>query len=215
MPKTKAARQTSGEDTGIRDRIIAAAYECFERYGINKTNVEDIASKAGVSRQTVYNYFGGKSELVENICLLEAVKVNAEVRRRLVRSERFEDVLTDALLLIVEVASNNPYLKSLLQDLLFQSHASEASSPIHQLNLRWWKPFLTRALERGEMATDVSIDEVLSWLTLTQSMIQVKMSGGAATDAELRRLIERFVVYPLLSRNGPFTPPAGRTEASD
>lgn len=200
MPKTKAAKPASGEDTGIRDRIIAAAYECFERYGISKTGMEDIASKAGVSRQTVYNYFGGKAEVIESICLLEAVKVNAEVRRRLVRTDRFEDVLTEALLLIVEVASQNPYVRLLLEDLLFQSHASEVSSPIHQLNLKWWKPFLTKALEKGEMATDISIDEVLSWLTLTQSMIQIKMSGGAGNPAELRRLVKRFVVYPLLQK---------------
>ena len=38
------------------ERIIRAAYLCFDRYGVRKTTIEDIAKTAGVSRPTVYKH---------------------------------------------------------------------------------------------------------------------------------------------------------------
>ena len=57
------------EETGAdqaRLRIHAAAIECVERWGIEKTTLNDIARLAGCSRQTVYNYFPGKAAVLES-----------------------------------------------------------------------------------------------------------------------------------------------------
>ncbi|MEO1223406.1 MAG: TetR/AcrR family transcriptional regulator [Pseudomonadota bacterium] len=44
--------------------IIAAATRCFVRFGARKTSMNDIAETARVSRQTLYDLFGGKDELI-------------------------------------------------------------------------------------------------------------------------------------------------------
>lgn len=198
--KAKKATVSAPNESDVRARIVTAAYHCFERFGVAKTSMEDIASAAGLSRQTVYNHFSGRSAIIESVCLLEAVKVNAEVRKRVIRSGSFEERLADALYLIIRTVSENVYLKSFLEDVLFQAHASESESAIHQLNRTLWEKFLTDAILRGEMASDLGLDEVLSWLTLTQAAIQIKLSTGGTSDGELRRLISRFVVRPLCER---------------
>ena len=38
-------------------RLMDAAEECFDRYGVVKTTMDDIAKTAGVSRPTVYRHF--------------------------------------------------------------------------------------------------------------------------------------------------------------
>ncbi len=46
------------------ESIVTAAVTMFGRYGYSKTTMGDIAAKAGVSRQTVYNAFPGKEEVL-------------------------------------------------------------------------------------------------------------------------------------------------------
>lgn len=46
------------------NQIVDAAIVMFGRYGFSKTTMGDIATQAGVSRQTVYNAFPGKEEIL-------------------------------------------------------------------------------------------------------------------------------------------------------
>ena len=50
--------------TETEEKIIGAAIRTFVRYGARKTAMADIASEAGVSRQTLYDTFGGKDDLI-------------------------------------------------------------------------------------------------------------------------------------------------------
>ncbi|MEM9631498.1 MAG: TetR/AcrR family transcriptional regulator [Pseudomonadota bacterium] len=46
------------------EKIVQAAIRCFVRFGARKTAMADIAAEAGVSRQTLYDLFGGKDDLI-------------------------------------------------------------------------------------------------------------------------------------------------------
>ncbi len=181
-------------------RIIHAAYECFERFGIAKTNIEDIAKHSGLSRQTIYRYFSGKDDIIEHICMIEAVRVNSEVRQKLGKFDTFEAILVETLFLIIRIVSANMYLRSLLENVAAQSMVAQKESRIHQINREMWAPLLERAAVSGELAADLNIDDVLSWLFLTQAALQVRISGGEVADQDLRHVIRRFVVRPLLGR---------------
>ncbi|MFW5972333.1 MAG: TetR/AcrR family transcriptional regulator [Bacillota bacterium] len=47
-----------------RKRIITAAIELFDEYGIEETTMEQIAEKADVARGTLYNYFSSREEII-------------------------------------------------------------------------------------------------------------------------------------------------------
>lgn len=49
------------------DRILAAATELFLREGYSKTNLEQVAAAAGVTKPTVYSHFGSKKGLLLSI----------------------------------------------------------------------------------------------------------------------------------------------------
>lgn len=55
-------------------RILDAAYEIFCRMGIQRSTMEDVARRAGVSRITVYRRFATKGALVDQL-------VRREIRR--------------------------------------------------------------------------------------------------------------------------------------
>ncbi|MEM9091361.1 MAG: TetR/AcrR family transcriptional regulator [Cyanobacteria bacterium P01_F01_bin.53] len=50
--------------TETEEKIIEAAVCTFVRYGAKKTSMADIATAAGVSRQTLYDLFGNKDKLI-------------------------------------------------------------------------------------------------------------------------------------------------------
>ena len=50
---------------GARARILTAASELFYFEGINATGAERIASRASVSKRTLYQHFPSKTALVE------------------------------------------------------------------------------------------------------------------------------------------------------
>ncbi|MBF6209666.1 TetR/AcrR family transcriptional regulator [Nocardia puris] len=53
----------------LRSRLLDAAYEQFCRFGIQRSTMDDVARRAGVSRITVYRRFATKDALVEQVVL--------------------------------------------------------------------------------------------------------------------------------------------------
>jgi AcrR family transcriptional regulator len=47
----------------VRERILAAAIECFSDRGYASTTIDDVVAASGVARATVYANFAGKDEL--------------------------------------------------------------------------------------------------------------------------------------------------------
>ena len=69
--------------TSTKDRIVDAAIATFIRYGARKTAMTDIADTAGVSRQTLYDQFGSKDDLVAAAISRNTDLVLARIAERL------------------------------------------------------------------------------------------------------------------------------------
>lgn len=91
---------------GKRDLIVAAARSLFIEMGFGAASMDEVARRAGVAKQTVYNHFGSKSALfqaiVEQICddLMSTVNVAASTEsdpaRALSRlAQRFVRIMVD------------------------------------------------------------------------------------------------------------------------
>ena len=65
-----AARRAA--DRPVEQRVLDAAKACYERWGMSKVTIDDIAGEAGVSRATLYRMFpGGKDVLFEALRVRE------------------------------------------------------------------------------------------------------------------------------------------------
>ncbi|MGC4977094.1 TetR/AcrR family transcriptional regulator [Streptomyces sp. DT199] len=64
MPTTKTLREGS---TQKRAAILTAARELFLSDGFDRTSVDAVAARAGVSKRTVYDYFGDKQTLLQAV----------------------------------------------------------------------------------------------------------------------------------------------------
>src|SRR5207237_6556739 len=52
----------------IKEKIIQAAIESFAQTGFDRTKMEDIANRVGLSKGTIYIYFKSKEDLFLAIC---------------------------------------------------------------------------------------------------------------------------------------------------
>ncbi|HEX2013730.1 MAG TPA: TetR/AcrR family transcriptional regulator [Nitrososphaera sp.] len=63
MPKVTGIYKTE-----LREKIIQAAIASFAQTGFDRTKMEDIAKRLGLSKGTIYLYFEGKEDLFLAIC---------------------------------------------------------------------------------------------------------------------------------------------------
>lgn len=47
----------------IREKVLAAAEEVFQRYGFEKTTLDDLGREAGMNKTSLYYYFRNKDEI--------------------------------------------------------------------------------------------------------------------------------------------------------
>lgn len=64
-------------DPAKEDAILAAARDSFFERGVAASTIEDIAQRAGVSKVTVYNRFGDKETLFEQVVRAETGRMAA------------------------------------------------------------------------------------------------------------------------------------------
>ena len=73
MPRTF----TEIEKEVIRKQLLEKGDQCFSRYGLKKTSIEDITNLAGIGKGTFYNFFNSKEEL-----FVEVLKHEVNIRRK-------------------------------------------------------------------------------------------------------------------------------------
>lgn len=184
------------------EQILAAAETCFQEAGAGRTTVEDIASAAGVSRQTVYKYFPKKSDIINRICHIKVVEINAELRVRLKGERSFAKKITEAIALSVEVARENSYMRKLIADLDLLPNYDDEGQVTYQWQRGQWDHLITSAARSGELAEDLDTDRVVPWLILSQLTVQLAQDRMALRPEDARTFIRRFIVEPLLRRQG-------------
>jgi AcrR family transcriptional regulator len=77
-----------------RDQILNAAREVIGENGYEKSSVDQIAKRGGLSRSTVYEYFSSKEEILKGCFAAGRALITEELERRIDRATGLEERLT-------------------------------------------------------------------------------------------------------------------------
>ena len=99
----------------LRDRLLDAAAYAFSKEGWRRLTMATIADRAGVSRQTVYNEFGSKQSLAEQLVMRELDVFLDVVRQRITEEDDFTAGVRAAVDGALELAEDNALLRSVLE----------------------------------------------------------------------------------------------------
>lgn len=98
----------------LRDRLLDAATGAFAADGWRRLTMAKVADRAGVSRQTVYNEFGTKHRLAEQLVLRELESFLEVVALRFTAEQEFSAAISAAVDGALTTARKNQLLRAVL-----------------------------------------------------------------------------------------------------
>jgi AcrR family transcriptional regulator len=156
----------------VRDRIVDAVDELVRSRGWDATRMADVAAAAGVSRQTVYNEFRNRDELVQAYVLREIETLVASVERHVrTHAEDARRALSGAFGLFLKLASDEPVVRIIVADaagdevirLLTATGLAVATSRVSALIVEVWPQVAVMdAALLAESLTRLAISHALS-----------------------------------------------------
>ncbi len=169
-------------------QIINAALSVFARYGVSKSTMNDIAAEAGVARQTLYNAFPGKTELLRAAVRLKMEEglrdIQADWAAKPDLGDRIDSYFAAGPLAWHDAVTTSPELAELLDGM----HAV-ASEELAEGKAKWIA-YIASAFEQTGLRSrdpDITLLEIADFLYT---------SGKTAKDAASSRddLLKRLKV---------------------
>ncbi|MEL7117040.1 MAG: TetR/AcrR family transcriptional regulator [Pseudomonadota bacterium] len=137
-------------------QILRAALTVFAKFGVAKTTMSDIAAEAGVARQTVYNAFPGKPELLRGAVRLAYSDVQGKIRERWQTCKTLGDKIDVYFDLgprhWFEMVRSSPQLAELLDGMT--KHAAEELAEGKKL---WQEMFVEMFEAAGQQPLDADV----------------------------------------------------------
>jgi AcrR family transcriptional regulator len=184
------------------ERVLAAADDCFQRYGIAKTTMEDVARAASISRATLYRYFADRESL-----LTESVRRRARLNMKTARAyfnrkTTIEAKVSDGIVRNVRRGKRDPLVRLLVspEEMALTAKLLERSGLASELTRELWEPVLREAQQTGEIAADVDIVELCEWIAHLETMFISQLEDTPEAFAWVRRMVEQFVVPAITPR---------------
>lgn len=179
-----------------REAILDAAYSLVARMGVRRTTFEDVATKAGLSRQTLYRYFDGKDDLIAALMDRESERFLAALHRVAPDGGTLSDALSSGLSFTFDYMMTHPLLSWVYEhepdELL--PHLRSHWLPILGSVRDFIEPFVQQEVsagripaERAHLAGDWVSRVAISYLITPGEFVQVQ--AGAQVDDLIPSLI--------------------------
>lgn len=99
-----------------RNQILNLAKKRFERFGFNKTTVDELARDAGISKRTLYQEFENKEKILEELFMFEALSVRKAILNQINKIVKPTEKLQTYIRLALKYLDQNPFIVSVLHD---------------------------------------------------------------------------------------------------
>jgi TetR/AcrR family transcriptional regulator len=116
-----------------RSRILACALQLFADQGYDAVGVQEVVDTAGITKPTLYHYFGSKQGLLEALLGEHFEQLNRQIREAAVYQHDLPATLRAIVLAYFHYAGEHPIFYRLQLALWFAPQKSAA----HQAVFRW------------------------------------------------------------------------------
>ncbi|HEY7071292.1 MAG TPA: TetR/AcrR family transcriptional regulator [Acidimicrobiales bacterium] len=187
-------------------RILDAAFEVFCHLGVQRSTMEDVARRAGVSRITVYRRFATKSVLVDQLIRREVLRYFDQFRRDIEHAETAADRVVLGFVSSLQAFRRNPLIGGLMAadpNVLVPSTIGDGGRTLATVR-SFVAGQLRREQDAGNVAPTVNVDIVAELMVRVCSSFLVIPSHIVDLDDEdqLRDVARQFLV-PMLEPRAP------------
>lgn len=189
--------QRSDEQVDVRQRILAATVRCAERDGVRGFSVGDVATRAGVSRTTLYRHFpGGRPQILQEAATWEVARFWTRVVDAAAESASLEDRMVRGLVVGRRMMMRSTIFQNLM-DADFQEliAAMQPSEPlIHELVRGYVRLALEQEDARGGLRAGLDLDVAADYVTRMALSWLASPGEVDLRDEEVTREIVRMQV---------------------
>jgi AcrR family transcriptional regulator len=197
MARGRTGNVLSQDVDEARTQILQAAEIAFERFGVPKTTMDDIARHAGVTRPTVYRYFRDRDTLITAMIESRSRALFKQASKFLKSRITFQDQLVDGLIYLVDHGRADPIIRILVNpehmDLATRL-VGEGSHLATKLTKEMWEPYIERAKASRQLRRDLDIDDACEWLALVQLMLVGRLDFSNPVDPSHRKLLTAYLL---------------------
>lgn len=184
--------------------LLDAAADLFSRHGIQRTTMDDVARRAGLSRITVYRRVRSKEVLVEQVVLREFRRYLDQFRVDIAAADSVQDRVVLGFVSSLRSIGSNALISGLM---MAEPQALVSLLETTGRTLATVSQFVAGQLRReqraGQIGADIDVDlvaEVMVRLT-TSFLLTPSELVDLDDDAQLRDVARRFLV-PMLGVTG-------------
>lgn len=106
---------TEDEKAEIRQHIMDAGRACFVRFGLKKTNIEDLTRPAGVAKSTFYLFFDSKERLYWELIIADGQQYVTAMQDALNSASDAREGIVRFLRMTIDIIETYPLFRRLLE----------------------------------------------------------------------------------------------------
>jgi AcrR family transcriptional regulator len=177
----------------LRDRLLAATYQCVMRFGLGKTTIEDVVKESGLSRATIYRQFpGGRDELLLETVGWELANYFNTLADQVRDAPDLEQLFEQGLVFAHRSLTEHLVLRKILDtepERLLPLLTVESAKTLPFI-ADFLHPYLVREAEHGRLRPGVEIDRAAEYLARAiLSLINAPGRWDLEDPAQVRELV--------------------------
>ncbi|WP_067722760.1 TetR/AcrR family transcriptional regulator [Nocardia yamanashiensis] len=195
-PKPTPTRTDAGDD--IESRILDAALIQFQKVGVKKSTIEDVAKQAGVDRVTVYRRVGSRDDLVQAVVRREVERLLAELAGLPAQHDDITELITRVFTIVVTRWRAHPLVERLLsvepERVIMKLTADD--NGVFALSVAATAQILADAARRGLFTApdDLAIRSEIACRVVHSMILVPRGAIEVHTDAELADYAGKYLV---------------------
>jgi len=188
VTETTSARTTFRRH--VREQALAAAYELTVELGWERVRLNQVASRVGISRPTLYKEFGDKQGLGDALVLREAERFLAGIEHLLDQSHGSPgETIATAVAYTLEEAARSPLLMAVLVSPRLAAGGENLNSAAPGVSV----PGVLPLVSTSATLLTVASERLVGWFSENFPGVD-PADVAAATDAVVRLTVSHLVV---------------------
>ena len=177
-----------------KENILQAAESLFLKYGVKSVSMDDISSKIGISKKTLYHFIENKRDLIKQV-------VSLHIKEEEKRLEEINKNSLDAIDEMMKIAKHViDVLRNMQPSLMYdlKKYYRESWSLLESLHMKYVEKCIRNNIERGikEGVYRKEIKpEIISRIYVGKSLLVADDDLFPNTQFEKRALFEEFIIY--------------------
>lgn len=181
-----------------RTHILGVALKLFAEHGYDAVGVQDIVAAAGVTKPTLYHYFGSKRGLVDAVIAEGAASLVRDLADATVYYGDVVKSVTDVVRVFFNFAQGHPDFYRLMLTMWFAPPSSEYAPAIRELLFRLGANVEAMFLHAGAQHGNMRGRHTRYAITLTgviNTYIGLALQGDVRLDDEqlIYRIVHEFL----------------------